>query len=101
MTLFSEATVPLTAVARGVIEEEQVRERVAQHNNVVRLQGVSRRFGQTQALRNVSLTLQKGEILGLIGRSGAGKSTLIRCLNGLEQPDEGVIEIEGRRISGL
>ncbi|BAN99676.1 ABC transporter [Plautia stali symbiont] len=40
---------------------------------MVRLQGVSRRFGQTQALRNVSLTVQKGEILGLIGRSGAGK----------------------------
>lgn len=101
MTLFSEATVPLTAVARGVIEEATVRDRVAQHSNVVRLQGVSRRFGQTQALRNVSLTVQKGEILGLIGRSGAGKSTLIRCLNGLEQPDEGVIEIEGRRITGL
>lgn len=101
MTLFSEATVPLTAVARGVIEEATVHDRVAQHSNVVRLQGVSRRFGQTQALRNVSLTVQKGEILGLIGRSGAGKSTLIRCLNGLEQPDEGVIEIEGRGITGL
>uniref|UniRef100_UPI0031D5F6CB methionine ABC transporter ATP-binding protein n=1 Tax=Pantoea sp. TaxID=69393 RepID=UPI0031D5F6CB len=101
MTLFSEATVPLTAVARGVIEEATVRDRVAQHSNVVRLQDVSRRFGQTQALRNISLTVQKGEILGLIGRSGAGKSTLIRCLNGLEQPDEGVIEIEGRRITGL
>ncbi|MBK4786124.1 MAG: ATP-binding cassette domain-containing protein [Pantoea sp. Pent] len=101
MTLFSEATVPLTAVARGVIEDATVRDRVAQHSNVVRLQGVSRRFGQAQALRNVSLTVQKGEILGLIGRSGAGKSTLIRCLNGLEQPDESVIEIEGRRITGL
>jgi hypothetical protein len=59
MTLFSEATVPLTAVARGVIEEATVRDRVAQHSNVVRLQGVSRRFGQTQALRNVSLTVTK------------------------------------------
>ncbi|MFO6298861.1 methionine ABC transporter ATP-binding protein [Rahnella selenatireducens] len=69
--------------------------------NVVRLHQVSRRFGETQALNGVSLTVKRGEILGIIGRSGAGKSTLIRCLNGLEQPDEGVIEIEGHAITGL
>ncbi|CAM3696097.1 methionine ABC transporter ATP-binding protein [Rahnella bruchi] len=69
--------------------------------NVVRLHRVSRQFGTTQALKDVSLTVRRGEILGIIGRSGAGKSTLIRCLNGLEQPDEGVIEIEGRAITGL
>lgn len=69
--------------------------------NVVRLHRVSRRFGTTQALKDVSLTVRRGEILGLIGRSGAGKSTLIRCLNGLEQPDDGVIEIEGHAITGL
>lgn len=69
--------------------------------DVVRLHRVSRRFGTTQALKDVSLTVRRGEILGLIGRSGAGKSTLIRCLNGLEQPDDGVIEIEGHAITGL
>ncbi|MCS3421705.1 D-methionine transport system ATP-binding protein [Rahnella sp. BIGb0603] len=69
--------------------------------NVVRLHQVSRRFGETQALNGVSLTVKRGEILGIIGRSGAGKSTLIRCLNGLEQPDDGVIEIEGHAITGL
>lgn len=69
--------------------------------NVVRKHRVSRQFGTTQALKEVSLTVRRGEILGIIGRSGAGKSTLIRCLNGLEQPDEGVIEIEGRPITGL
>lgn len=69
--------------------------------NVVRLHRVSRQFGTTQALKEISLTVRRGEILGIIGRSGAGKSTLIRCLNGLEQPDEGVIEIEGRPITGL
>ncbi|MCU5774355.1 methionine ABC transporter ATP-binding protein [Erwiniaceae bacterium BAC15a-03b] len=69
--------------------------------DVVRLHQVSRRFGDTQALKSVSLTVKKGEILGIIGRSGAGKSTLIRCLNGLEKPDSGTIEIEGRAITAL
>nr|WP_254004810.1 methionine ABC transporter ATP-binding protein [Pleomorphomonas sp. NRK KF1] len=68
---------------------------------VVALSGVSRSFGPTRALDDLSLTVQRGEILGIIGRSGAGKSTLIRCLNGLERPDSGRIEIEGRNIVGL
>lgn len=102
MTIFSGAEAPYSVLTRGVVENAQDRERFARESgSVVRLQGVSRRFGETQALRDISLTVQKGEILGLIGRSGAGKSTLIRCLNGLEQPDEGVIEIEGRKITGL
>ena len=65
---------------------------------VVRLSGVSRRFGDIVALEDVSLEIRRGEILGIIGRSGAGKSTLIRCLNGLERPDSGQIEILGRDI---
>jgi D-methionine transport system ATP-binding protein len=72
-----------------------------QAGEVVRLTDVKRRFGTTPALDGVSLTVRKGEILGIIGRSGAGKSTLIRCLNGLEQADSGEIYIEGRNITGL
>ncbi|WP_026789616.1 ATP-binding cassette domain-containing protein [Pleomorphomonas oryzae] len=68
---------------------------------VVVLSGVNRSFGPTRALDDLSLTVRRGEILGIIGRSGAGKSTLIRCLNGLERPDSGRIEIEGRNIVGL
>lgn len=68
---------------------------------VVRLIDVRRRFGETPALDGVSLTIHKGEVLGLIGRSGAGKSTLIRCLNGLERPDSGEVYIEGREIARL
>ncbi|UVK38418.1 methionine ABC transporter ATP-binding protein [Mesorhizobium sp. AR10] len=67
--------------------------------DVVRLTDLKRRFGATPALDGVSLTVRKGEILGIIGRSGAGKSTLIRCLNGLERPDSGQVFIEGREIS--
>jgi D-methionine transport system ATP-binding protein len=69
--------------------------------DVVRLVDLKRRFGATAALDGVSLTVRKGEILGIIGRSGAGKSTLIRCLNGLERPDSGEVFIEGREISRL
>jgi len=73
----------------------------ARREDVVRLVNLKRRFGATAALDGVSLTVQKGEILGIIGRSGAGKSTLIRCLNGLERPDSGEVFIEGREISRL
>ncbi|MBZ9963935.1 methionine ABC transporter ATP-binding protein [Mesorhizobium sp. BR1-1-2] len=69
--------------------------------DVVRLLDLRRRFGATAALDGISLTVRKGEILGIIGRSGAGKSTLIRCLNGLERPDSGEVLIEGREISRL
>ena len=73
----------------------------AEETDVIRLADVRRRFGETAALDGVTLTVLRGEILGIIGRSGAGKSTLIRCLNGLERPDSGTIEIEGREITGL
>ncbi|PBB25429.1 MULTISPECIES: methionine ABC transporter ATP-binding protein [unclassified Mesorhizobium] len=69
--------------------------------DVVRLVDLRRRFGATPAIDGISLTVRKGEILGIIGRSGAGKSTLIRCLNGLERPDSGKVFIEGREISRL
>lgn len=68
---------------------------------VVRLEGVERRFSDRPALDGISLTLDAGEIVGLIGRSGAGKSTLIRCLNGLDRPQAGRVEIDGTDITGL
>jgi len=80
---------------------DPVRVRPTGFEDVVRLVGLKRRFGATAALDGVSLTVKKGEILGIIGRSGAGKSTLIRCLNGLERPDSGQVFIEGREISRL
>ncbi|GIO15824.1 hypothetical protein J19TS2_53790 [Cohnella xylanilytica] len=57
--------------------------------------------GAVRALENVNLTIQKGDIFGIIGFSGAGKSTLIRCLNRLEEPDSGSISIEGTVITDL
>ena len=68
---------------------------------LVRLSEVRKRFGALQALDGISLTVAPGEVLGIIGRSGAGKSTLIRCLNGLERPDAGTVEVLGQDLAGL
>lgn len=50
------------------------------------------------ALNNVSLEIKRGEIFGIIGRSGAGKSTLVRCINLLNRPDQGSIEVDGQNL---
>ncbi|GIH21150.1 ATP-binding cassette domain-containing protein [Rugosimonospora africana] len=62
----------------------------------IRAENVGKRFGQVQALRNVNLTVGRGEVLGLIGDNGAGKSTLIKILTGFHQPTSGQIYIDGQ-----
>ncbi|HEY4250805.1 MAG TPA: ATP-binding cassette domain-containing protein [Roseomonas sp.] len=73
------------------------------HPPAVRLDAVSKRFhGAAQpALDGVSLTVAPGEVFGIVGRSGAGKSTLIRCVNLLERPDAGSVEVEGALLTSL
>ncbi|WP_423066523.1 sugar ABC transporter ATP-binding protein [Devosia sp. CN2-171] len=62
------------------------------------LRGISRRYGATQALDDVSLALDEGEVLGLVGPNGAGKSTLIKIIAGAERPDVGEIRIDGQVV---
>ncbi len=57
--------------------------------------------GSVHALKEVSLSVEEGEIFGVIGLSGAGKSTLVRCINLLERPETGEIRVEGREITSL
>lgn len=57
--------------------------------------------GAFHAVRDVSLSVNQGEIFGLIGKSGAGKSTLLRLINLLERPDQGLIEVDGRELTSL
>ena len=59
---------------------------------------IRKSFGGVQALKGVSLDLRAGEVHGLVGANGAGKSTMIRILAGLDRPDSGGIEIDGRPI---
>jgi D-methionine transport system ATP-binding protein len=58
-------------------------------------------FGGTPVLKDVSLSIEKGDVFGILGLSGAGKSTLVRCVNGLERPDAGEVLFEGQIISSL
>lgn len=62
-------------------------------------QGLRKSFGETEVCRGIDLTLNKGEMVCLIGSSGSGKSTLLRCLNLLEPIDDGVILLGGEDIS--
>ncbi len=62
---------------------------------------LTRKFGGTTALNEVSFSVEAGEMVGVIGRSGAGKSTLLRCINRLESITTGAIEFQGRNIAGL
>ena len=59
-----------------------------------------KRFGENEVLKGISFTLQKGEVLAIIGSSGGGKTTLLRCLNFLEIPDEGELYLGGERLFG-
>ena len=68
---------------------------------LIRLDGVSKSFGTFEAVRDVSLQVREGEILGLIGRSGAGKSTLLRLINLLERPDAGRVFVAGQELTRL
>lgn len=67
------------------------------------IQDVSKTFetkdGSVQALNHVSLSIETGDIYGIIGMSGAGKSTLVRCMNFLEVPSEGIVLIDGKSLS--
>ena len=64
-------------------------------DDVLRVEHVGKRFGATVALRDISLHLRKGEVLGLLGDNGAGKSTLIKILAGFQRPDTGSVTVKG------
>ena len=67
---------------------------------ILTVQNLKKSFGQTKVLRGISFSLERGEVLSIIGSSGGGKTTLLRSLNALETPDGGEIIIDGKAVFG-
>lgn len=65
---------------------------------LVDIRNVTKSYGSTQVLKGVSLDIEEGEIVTIIGKSGSGKSTLLRCINALERIDGGEITVEGQPV---
>ena len=66
--------------------------------DIIRVENLEKHFGELQVLKDVSLNVKPKEVVVIFGRSGSGKSTLLRCINFLEEPTGGCIEVEGTRM---
>lgn len=71
------------------------------NRNIIELKGVSKNFGDYQALQETNLSIQNGEFITLLGPSGCGKTTLLRLISGFEKPDTGKIFINDRDVTDL
>ena len=69
-------------------------------DNIIELRNVSKNFDEIEAVKNVSLAVERGKVVVIIGPSGSGKSTLLRCINRLEEPTEGEVWIDGELLDG-
>lgn len=66
---------------------------------IVEIDKVTKRFGSNQVLDGISLSVERGQVIAIIGRSGSGKSTMLRCVNGLESIDGGSITVAGHQLT--
>jgi simple sugar transport system ATP-binding protein len=82
-------------VAEPAFAGEKIVAPASAPDDVLRVEHVAKRFGPTIALRDISIHLRKGEVLGLLGDNGAGKSTLIKILCGFQKPDTGEMWLKG------
>lgn len=66
---------------------------------MIKIDNVEKSFGELDIIKGVSLTINKGDVISILGASGSGKSTLIRCINGLEKIQGGTISVDGQNVS--
>ena len=66
--------------------------------HIVDIRGLRKRFGANEVLKGIDLTVKPGEVIAIIGKSGSGKSTLLRCINGLEEFQEGALTVDGQPL---
>ena len=66
---------------------------------MIRIENLHKRFGETEILKGLSMEIREGEVLAIIGPSGSGKSTFLRCLNFLEEAEQGILEIDGITVN--
>jgi polar amino acid transport system ATP-binding protein len=67
---------------------------------VVRVENLHKSFGELEVLRGIDMEVRRGEVIVIFGRSGSGKSTLLRCVNFLEDPTSGTVEVAGIKLEG-
>lgn len=65
---------------------------------ILEIENIQKKFGKTEVLKGIDFSLEKGEVVSIIGSSGSGKTTLLRCLNFLERPDSGIIRVNGETL---
>ncbi|WP_418642421.1 amino acid ABC transporter ATP-binding protein [Vibrio chaetopteri] len=81
---------PLIDTTQNTNEEEK--------DSIIKIINLSKQFDGIEVLRDINLSIQKGEVVSILGSSGSGKSTLLRCINWLEQPERGFIYVGDERI---
>ena len=67
-------------------------------NAYLKINGFTKKFGETKVLKGINLDIEKGQVVTIIGSSGSGKTTLLRCINFLETPDDGVMTLDGETL---
>lgn len=68
---------------------------------MIELQGITKSFGSLQVLRGIDLTIERGEVVSIVGPSGAGKTTLLQIMGTLDKPDSGIIRLNGVEVNRL
>jgi putative ABC transport system ATP-binding protein len=69
--------------------------------NLIELSGIYKRYGATEVLKNINLTVKEGDFISIRGKSGVGKTTLLKIIGLLEIPDKGEVKLLGRKVNGL